>query len=221
MLTLPRWMSLAPAPRRSAAEAAPPPPQNGVIRSYFAVGAEDASHIVSEDELRLQAQKAHELLASIRRRHAQLGRFLEDFNMHKANPLGGPMCAEIEEKIHQLGLLIRAQQIQLKHIVDEYELGPCAPPPPCYVRYEGAVEAAAAGPDAPPSSPAASFDSTSLPITNWLAVIRLAVLKEVVTFSIQDIDRIERSPLLARFPPAGKIGAGANHCRSSWAVAAN
>ncbi|KAJ2159672.1 hypothetical protein GGF46_002844 [Coemansia sp. RSA 552] len=75
----------------------------------------------NEEYTRAQAQKAHDLLKSIRRRHVQLEQYLKSFNMYRANPLGGAMCAEVEDKIHQMALLIRTQQNQVRHIVDEYD----------------------------------------------------------------------------------------------------
>ncbi|KAJ2849649.1 hypothetical protein J3B02_003770, partial [Coemansia erecta] len=68
-----------------------------------------------------QALEAQELLRSIRSRHQQLARFLQQFNEFKMNPLCGAMCADLEDKIHQMALLIRSQQAQLKRIVDAYD----------------------------------------------------------------------------------------------------
>ncbi|KAJ1727171.1 hypothetical protein LPJ61_004716 [Coemansia biformis] len=200
LLALSSWM--APPPPPSPREPAPEAPCAS-FSSYCAAGVSDIDVMPSEDVLRAQAQTAHELLASIRRRHVRLGRFLEAFNTYKANPLGGAMCAEVEERIHQMALLIRAQQNQLKHIIYEYEHGPadCALPMPAVA-----------------TTPAADYgpcDAQSLPITNWLATVRVAVLKEVISFSINDLDRIEQSPLLVRFPStAGKI-----HHAHAWPVA--
>ncbi|KAJ1805103.1 hypothetical protein LPJ77_004412 [Coemansia sp. RSA 2523] len=120
-----------------------------------------------------QAMLAHDLLASIRRRHTQLVRYLQAFNTFKANPLGGAMCAEIEEKIHQMALLIRTQQQQLKSIVqfEEEEKEECEVPP----------------------------------ASNWLAMIRVTVLKEVVEFSGNELERIERMPLLLKYPAGMKM----------------
>ncbi|KAJ2654957.1 hypothetical protein IW148_006220 [Coemansia sp. RSA 1199] len=123
-----------------------------------------------------QAMLAHDLLASIRRRHTQLVRYLQAFNTFKANPLGGAMCAEIEEKIHQMALLIRTQQQQLKSIVCEFD-----------DKAEKEKED-----EVPPAS-------------NWLAMIRVTVLKEVVEFSGNELARIERLPLLTKYPPGTKM----------------
>ncbi|KAJ2850660.1 hypothetical protein IWW36_001704 [Coemansia brasiliensis] len=127
-----------------------------------------------------QAQKAHELLAGIRRRHVQLARFLQSFNVHKANPLGGAMCAELEDKIHQMALLIRTQQQQLKSIVCLYD------------------DEQSSGSD----DEWQQEEFKDSPVTNWMATIRMAVLKQVVDFSTFELPRIERSPLLLRYPPA-------------------
>ncbi|KAJ2078704.1 hypothetical protein H4R24_004283 [Coemansia sp. RSA 988] len=152
---------------------------------------------LSEASAREMAQNAHELLASIRRRHVQLAKYMQKFNGYKANPLGGAMCADLGEKIHQMALLIRTQQNQLKDIVDEYEQ--CS-------------EQASS----PPSLSSSRSDSMasvdwdqqrendqvveSPPTTNWLATIRMTVFKEVIDFTAHDLKRIEQSSLLTRFP---------------------
>ncbi|KAJ2355333.1 hypothetical protein GGF43_002743 [Coemansia sp. RSA 2618] len=140
-----------------------------------------------DDTAREQAQIAHDLLASVRRRQTQLARFLQAYSTHKANPLGGAMCAELEEKIHQMALLIRTQQQQLKCIVDEHD-GPCSD-----VSSEGEADDAGEA-EVPEGSP---------PVSNWLATIRMAVLKEVVEFSSFEQARIEESKLLTKYPASG------------------
>ncbi|KAJ2804943.1 hypothetical protein H4R20_002300 [Coemansia guatemalensis] len=155
---------------------------------------------ISEAAARKMAQNAHELLASIRRRHVQLAKYMQKFNGYKANPLGGAMCADLGEKIHQMALLIRTQQNQLKDIVDEYEQ-----------HYQQTSSS-------PPSLSSSRSDSMgsvgwdqdqqkeneqvveSPPTTNWLATIRMTVFKEVIDFTAHDLKRIEQSSLLTRFP---------------------
>ncbi|KAJ2767882.1 hypothetical protein IWQ56_003156, partial [Coemansia nantahalensis] len=120
----PRW--IASAPRAPVPEA----PRHSPFPSFLASRMADPGPMASDDALCTQAQTAHELLASIRLRHVRLTNLLNTLGTHRANPLGGAMCATIADKIHQLCLLIRAQQNQLKNIIHDYECGPadCAVP---------------------------------------------------------------------------------------------
>ncbi|KAJ2583721.1 hypothetical protein IWW49_005219 [Coemansia sp. RSA 1797] len=43
------------------------------------------------------------------------------------------------------------------------------------------------------------------PASNWLAMIRVTVLKEVVEFSGNELERIERMPLLLKYPAGMKM----------------
>ncbi|KAJ2290617.1 hypothetical protein IWW55_006084 [Coemansia sp. RSA 2706] len=171
------------------AHAGEPPSTPGVSHhplfgAYYTSDSAAKTSLASDHAVREQARTAHDLLRSIRSRHAQLARFLQAFNAHKANPLGGAMCAELEEKIHQMALLIRTQQQQLKCIVDEYEC------------LDGAgSERSEPGSWEP--------EAAEKPVDNWLATIRMAVLKEVVEFAGAELARIERSPLLTKYPQAG------------------
>ncbi|PIA15706.1 hypothetical protein COEREDRAFT_81836 [Coemansia reversa NRRL 1564] len=153
---------------------------------------------ISESAARKMAQNAHELLASIRRRHVQLANYMQKFNNYKANPLGGAMCADLGEKIHQMALLIRTQQNQLKDIVDTYEQRYQQTSPPSLtstrsdsIRSVGCEQEAQKENEHVVESP---------PTTNWLATIRMAVFKEVIDFTAHDIKRIEQSSLLEEFP---------------------
>ncbi|KAJ2609209.1 hypothetical protein H4S08_004144 [Coemansia sp. RSA 1365] len=152
---------------------------------------EDSS--ISESAAKKMAQNAHELLASIRRRHVQLANYMQKFNNYKANPLGGAMCADLGEKIHQMALLIRTQQNQLKDIVDSYEQ-----------RYSSPASLSSTRSDSMGSGGWEQEENEhvveSPPTTNWLATIRMAVFKEVIDFTAHDIKRIEQSSLLENFP---------------------
>ncbi|KAJ2550323.1 hypothetical protein EV175_004114 [Coemansia sp. RSA 1933] len=136
------------------------------------------------------AANVHEVLESMRHRHIQLMRFFQAFNEYKANPLGGAMCSDMEEKIHQLALLIRRQQNQVLALmclvegVDEKDM---------YVpKYslDGEVEQPVV--------------DTTPPATNWLATIRMTVLNEVIDFTVNDLKRIEQSELLTKYPAKKK-----------------
>ncbi|KAJ1796392.1 hypothetical protein LPJ56_007183, partial [Coemansia sp. RSA 2599] len=145
-----------------------------------------------------QAFQAQELLRSIRRRHLQLGRFLQQFNEFKMNPLCGAMCADLEDKIHQMALLIRSQQRQLKHMVDAYDqqlvrsASALSRSSSTLEEWEEEMHARSASPQ--------PLENLDAPVTNWMATIRVTVLKEVIDFSTNDLKRIETSPLLAVRP---------------------
>ncbi|KAJ2785752.1 hypothetical protein GGI15_001812 [Coemansia interrupta] len=152
-----------------------------------------------DDPTYLKALKAHSLLSSIHTRHQHLGRFLQEYNAFKANPLCGAMCQTLEDKIHQMALLIRGQQTELKQIIAEYDSG--------LVRSEST------------SSRVSSFEQLAeleemeerrgnLPElslepapTNWMASNRAMVLREVVSFSTDELPHIEKSRMLEKYPP--------------------
>ncbi|KAJ2704287.1 hypothetical protein H4R19_005252 [Coemansia spiralis] len=181
LLSLPRW--IVPAPLCPAPEA----PNHSTFPGFLtAQMPDDMGPMASEETLRAQAQTAHELLASIRLRHVRLTSLLNTLGTYRANPLGGAMCTEIAHRIHQLCLLIRAQQNQLKNIIHDYEHGPVD----CTV----------------PAAPAAAADGAACnaqpaPVVNWMEAARHALLAEVTQFCT-DLPHIEKSSLLARFPPA-------------------
>ncbi|KAJ1995530.1 hypothetical protein GGI25_001098 [Coemansia spiralis] len=165
-----RWVAAPQAPT-------PTPATQAVFGRYYTLPPADSKQppsapqcAIPSPQAEAHARKAHELIESMQHRYIQLSRFLQAYNAFKANPLGGPMCAEMEEKIHQLALLLRTQQQQLKRIVGSYE---------DVAEEEEAAEA---------------------PVTDWLATIRVAVLREVVDFSTNELKRIEQSALLARYP---------------------
>ncbi|KAJ2704191.1 hypothetical protein FB645_003495 [Coemansia sp. IMI 203386] len=144
----------------------------------------------SMDTDNFQALQARELLKSLRSRHQQLARFLQQFNEFKMNPLCGAMCADLEDKIHQMALLIRSQQVQLKDMVDAYDqrLERSTSTGSSMVEWEEEMKA---------PQPLEKLDA---PVTNWLATIRVSVLKEVIDFSANELQRIEASSLLAKCP---------------------
>ncbi|KAI8322997.1 hypothetical protein GQ54DRAFT_126117 [Martensiomyces pterosporus] len=166
-------------------------------------------HHKEEDSEEAKAHKAHELLSSIRDRHTQLARFLQEHRMHKANPLGGAMCQYIEHKIHQLALLIRTQQTELKRIVDSYENLHAHPVPvsrSSSIKDWEEVQSRSADAFTPPkeeqpgdASQKQQQDDTAQRGGSWLATMRVTILKEVIDFSTNDLKRIEESPLLAGF----------------------
>ncbi|KAJ1666854.1 hypothetical protein IW140_002489 [Coemansia sp. RSA 1813] len=138
------------------------------------------------------AAKAHKLLESMRHRHVHLARFLQAFNAFQANPLGGAMCSEMEEKIHQMALLIRTQGHQLKTIVDVFEAN--------HDNASSFSDCSSFMSDDPYSSFEQQPVDTTPPTTNWLATIRVSVLREVIDFFANDLKRIEQSRLLKMYP---------------------
>ncbi|KAJ2890046.1 hypothetical protein GGI21_006326 [Coemansia aciculifera] len=69
-----------------------------------------------------QAQEAHKIVLSIERRYARLLKLMQVLNFHSQNPLGGAMCAEYQNRIHQMALLINGEITNLKRMVGECEL---------------------------------------------------------------------------------------------------
>ncbi|KAJ2762245.1 hypothetical protein H4S06_000767 [Coemansia sp. BCRC 34490] len=183
---------------------------------------------IASPQAAVLAAKAHEMLESMGHRHRQLARFLQAFNAFKANPLGGAMCSEMEEKIHQMALLIRTQQHQLTAIVGIFECHDdesdgsaavgsghsssllsndsntdAAAELRC-LRKQKPVDSTTGIP--PPATPAATT-------TNWLATIRVSVLREVIDFSVTEVKRIEQCRLLTRYPAQKKPARSASIIR--------
>ncbi|KAJ1783813.1 hypothetical protein LPJ59_006491 [Coemansia sp. RSA 2399] len=145
---------------------------------------------ISSPDAQIMADSAHELLESMRHRHLQLARFFQAFNEYKANPLGGAMCADMEEKIHQLALLLRRQQRQLSAVMATVE--------GTYVNGGHIGQHYLYGSDL--EQPLEEEEVAAPPATNWLATIRVTVLKEVIDFTVSEQKRIEQSELLTRYP---------------------
>ncbi|KAJ2658314.1 hypothetical protein IWW48_004080 [Coemansia sp. RSA 1200] len=165
------------------------------------------------------AAKAHEMLESMRHRHRQLARFLQAFNAFKANPLGGAMCSEMEEKIHQMALLIRTQQHQLTAIVDIFECDDengsaadvdcsrCSSSLLSSLSNDSNMEVTTEhrlNKQKPVDTTNAAPPPPATATTNWLATIRVSVLREVIDFSVTEVKRIEQSRLLTRYPAQKK-----------------
>ncbi|KAJ2494390.1 hypothetical protein GGI11_008868, partial [Coemansia sp. RSA 2049] len=167
---------------------------------------------IASPQAAVLAAKAHEMLESMGHRHRQLARFLQAFNAFKANPLGGAMCSEMEEKIHQMALLIRTQQHQLTAIVGIFEchddeddgsaavggFGHSSSLLPNDSNTDAAAEHRRLRKQKPVDSttgapPPATAAATT---TNWLATIRVSVLREVIDFSVTEVKRIEQCRLL-------------------------
>ncbi|KAJ2683891.1 hypothetical protein GGH99_004222 [Coemansia sp. RSA 1285] len=180
---------------------------------------------ITSPQAAVLAAKAHEMLESMRHRHRQLARFLQAFNAFKANPLGGAMCSEMEEKIHQMALLIRTQQHQLTAIVGIFE---------CHGAEDDENDGSAVGFGSTSSSLLSNASNTEAtadhrlskqkPVdtttgapppatapatTNWLATIRVSVLREVIDFSVTEVKRIEQCRLLTRYPAQKKTARSA------------
>ncbi|KAJ1862992.1 hypothetical protein LPJ73_000631 [Coemansia sp. RSA 2703] len=152
-----------------------------------------------DDPCYLKALKAHSLLESIHNRHQHLGRFLQEYNAFKANPLGGAMCQTIEDKIHQMALLIRGQQTELKQIIDEYDgLTRSESTHSRVSSFEQLAELEEQEELRRSSLPELSLEPAPV---NWMASNRAMVLREVVSFSTNELPHIEKSPMLEKYPP--------------------
>ncbi|KAJ1720703.1 hypothetical protein LPJ53_004699 [Coemansia erecta] len=152
-----------------------------------------------DDPCYLKALKAHSLLSSIHTRHQHLGRFLQEYNAFKANPLGGAMCQTIEDKIHQMALLIRGQQTELKQIIDEYDgMGRSESTHSRVSSFEQLAELEEAEEERRASLPELSLEPAP---ANWMASNRAMVLREVVSFSTDELPHIEKSQMLEKYPP--------------------
>lgn len=164
-----------------------------------------------------QAKRACEIIRSIRSRHARLEAFMRDCNFYKTNPLGGPMCTQLEEKINQLALLIHSQQKELKQIIEEYELAttivPCNDTPNSSLADWEEAQSQASAPthtDEDESEPEEE-DSPIFNNNDWLKISRVVVLRDVVEFFSIDLVQIESSPLLTRFSPKKTSSASLLH----------
>ncbi|KAJ2071936.1 hypothetical protein GGI09_009199, partial [Coemansia sp. S100] len=69
-----------------------------------------------------QAQEARGVVSAMEARYAQLSRLMGALSYYGQNPLGGAMCAEYENKVHQMALLIDGQITKLRRMVSECEL---------------------------------------------------------------------------------------------------
>ncbi|KAJ2244243.1 hypothetical protein GGI13_006302 [Coemansia sp. RSA 455] len=69
-----------------------------------------------------QAQEARGVVSAMEIRYAQLSRLMGALSYYGQNPLGGAMCAEYENKVHQMALLIDGQITKLRRMVSECEL---------------------------------------------------------------------------------------------------
>ncbi|KAJ2724027.1 hypothetical protein GGI07_002232 [Coemansia sp. Benny D115] len=150
-----------------------------------------------------RAMECYDLMASLQERSRQLSYLLHQFGQHKANPLGGAMCADLETRIHHLALLIRGQQLHLKQLVDEYNANlfprSSSTRSRCSSLEEYWEEEVSSSPTRtlPGSSVIGSQD---VPVVNWLATTRMAILKEVVDFTCVDLKDIESSLLFIMYP---------------------
>ncbi|KAJ2754189.1 hypothetical protein H4R27_002123 [Coemansia aciculifera] len=69
-----------------------------------------------------QAQEARDVVSSMEARYAHLSTLMRALNYYGQNPLGGAMCADYENRIHQTALLINGQITKLRRMVGECEL---------------------------------------------------------------------------------------------------
>ncbi|KAJ1895566.1 hypothetical protein LPJ66_004517 [Kickxella alabastrina] len=156
----------------------------------------------SIDQEHQNAIQAYDLLDSIRGRQNQLGRYLQEFSTFKSNPLGSAMCNNLEDKIHQMALLISRQQVELKRIIDKYDQS--------LVRSESTTSRVSSLEEWEEEMQTKKFtllpgcaelQNQEAPVTNWLSTSRMSTLKEVIEFSANDLKRIEASSLFTKYPP--------------------